>query len=85
MKWISVDERLPELNITVIGYEETCGTFPAELDEREWFDLESQVFIPPHQHVSYWMPLPEPPKSDEKLKNSCDCQSGCSSSSCQNR
>ena len=62
-EWISINDRLPDLNITVIGYEETCGVFPAELDEAGWFDLESQVFIPPQQHVTHWMPFPKPPKN----------------------
>ena len=62
MKWISVEDRFPEMNITVIAYEPDCGMFPGELDEAGWFDLESQVFLPPHQIVTHWMPLPEPPK-----------------------
>ena len=61
-EWISVEDGLPEMNKTVIAYEEECGLFPGELDEAGWFDLESQVFLPHHQVVAYWMPLPEPPK-----------------------
>ena len=63
-QWISVDDRLPELNITVTAYEEELGIFPAELDAFGWFDLEAQVFLPPHQIVIKWTPLPNPPKAD---------------------
>ena len=55
-QWIAVTERLPELGRYVLVYE--AGTSTADIyidflaDEAYWSDTD---------HVTHWMPLPEPP------------------------
>lgn len=52
-KWISVTERLPELNENVLVYSAHSGLIC--IDANIWFD----------RNATHWMPLPEPPKEDE--------------------
>lgn len=58
MEWISVKDRLPEYDVTVLVY---C-------DYRNWYSLghfhiNNDLWIcSPHQPVTHWMPLPQPPK-----------------------
>ena len=66
MKWISVEERLPEPEQYVIGY---CHGYPLNYvsmirhnpnlrGSKFWNDsIDRQA-----NGVSHWMPLPEPPK-----------------------
>ena len=60
-EWISVDERLPDERVSVLGYMMDAGDFPPV---RECY-LVGRVFYFPAfkdiRSVSHWMPLPEPP------------------------
>lgn len=63
-KWISVEERLPEENIEVLGYikyeyydetEKCCDV--VRLKQGKWDN-----FVYDNLDVTHWMPLPNPPK-----------------------
>lgn len=67
-KWISVEERLPEEGVTVLGaflryngYEINITKYCVYPHRSVWFigDMNSVGSTPTH-----WMPLPEPPKGD---------------------
>ena len=63
-EWISVDERLPENFISVLGYMTDAGEFPPV---RECYTVGNAFFFPAlgdvHQ-VSHWCEMPEPPKGE---------------------
>lgn len=67
MKWISVEDRLPEdEGICLIAYH-PC--FYGELDERICVGIGKYIgkncwARNRHQMVTHWMPLPEPPERD---------------------
>ena len=73
MKWISVNDRLPEAGQFVLiwkpGYiqpqrakfQEGKETYPEDGGFR-WFGDNGHVFLGPYENVTHWMPLPEPPK-----------------------
>ena len=61
-EWISVDERLPDEFVSVLGYMTDAGDFPPV---RECYLVGGVFFFPAlndRHPVSHWMPLPEPPK-----------------------
>ena len=61
-EWISVDERLPNELVSVLGYMKDAGDFPPV---RECYLVGRAFFFPAlnDKHpVSHWMPLPEAPK-----------------------
>lgn len=69
-KWISVEERLPPFDETVLCYykensggrhEEVCISFALYCGENRFFVLDQLVFA----RVIAWMPLPKPPKGEE--------------------
>ena len=65
-KWISVEERLPELHTKVLCCGKKGGRFIAELDtwgkeEHLCWDKKNGRGCPT---VTHWMPLPEPPKGE---------------------
>jgi hypothetical protein len=59
-EWISVEERLPEEDETVLYYDEkyvsACMFFSEEFNTLDTY--ESSIV----DGVTHWMPLPEPPK-----------------------
>lgn len=60
-EWISVDERLPNEFVSVLGYMTDAGDFPPV---RECYLVGRAFFFPAlnDKHpVSHWMPLPEAP------------------------
>lgn len=62
--WISVEERLPEQFVSVLGYMTDAGDFPSV---RECYLVGMAFFFPALRDVhpvSHWMPLPELPKEE---------------------
>lgn len=60
--WISVEDKLPELNkeVLVVWSDGEIG-FAQRIND----ELESQIWDinNPNLHISHWQPLPEPPKA----------------------
>lgn len=74
MEWISIDDRLPEYNKTVLIYSKTFGTFCGVCQRitrhvGENSPIDSRWFaIPGWGHnvkPTHWAPIPAPPKSEE--------------------
>ena len=63
--WISVEDRLPEPFVSVLGFMTDAGEFPPV---RECYSLGGKAFFFPaledRHPVSHWMPMPEPPKEE---------------------
>ena len=63
-EWISVDERLPENFISVLGYMTDAGEFPPV---RECYTVGNAFFFPALgdvHPVSVWCEIPQPPKGE---------------------
>ena len=63
-EWISVDERLPENFISVLGYMTDAGEFPPV---RECYTVGNAFFFPALgdvHPVSHWCEMPQPPKGE---------------------
>ena len=63
-EWISVDERLPENFISVLGYMTDAGEFPPV---RECYTVGNVFFFPALgdiHPVSHWREMPHPPKGE---------------------
>ena len=63
-EWISVDERLPENFIRVLGYMTDAGEFPPV---RECYTVGNAFFFPALgdvHPVSHWCEMPQPPKGE---------------------
>ena len=61
-EWISVDERLPENFISVLGYMTDAGEFPPV---RECYTVGNAFFFPALgdvHPVSHWCEISQPPK-----------------------
>ena len=61
-EWISVDERLPENFISVLGYITDAGEFPPV---RECYTVGNAFFFPALgdvHPVSHWCEMPQPPQ-----------------------
>ena len=66
-KWIPVTERLPEKNKEVVGWYKDNPFSPFRYGIVSW-NGHGWVFTYAQRYVdavTYWMPLPEPPKEDE--------------------
>ena len=62
--WISVDERLPENFISVLGYMTDAGEFPPV---RECYTVGNAFFFPALgdvHPVSHWCEMPQPQKGE---------------------
>lgn len=62
MDWISVKDKLPEKDISVLTFD---GTYINVMEY--WYDEDGkQVWFnppsPPSDNITHWMPLPNPPK-----------------------
>lgn len=63
-EWISVDERLPQNFVSVLGYMTDAGEFPPV---RECYTVGNVFFFPALgdiHPVSHWREMPQPPKED---------------------
>ena len=63
-EWISVEERLPENFISVLGYMTDAGEFPPV---RECYTVGNVFFFPALgdiHPVSHWCEMPQPPKGE---------------------
>ena len=63
-EWISVDEKLPQNFISVLGYMTDAGEFPPV---RECYTVGNAFFFPALgdvHPVSHWCEMPEPPKGE---------------------
>ena len=66
-QWIPVAERLPEKNKEVVGWYKDNPFSPFRYGIVSW-NGHGWVFTYAQRYVdavTYWMPLPEPPKEDE--------------------
>lgn len=67
-EWISVEDKLPEDDENVIGYNKKIKDVPVNC----WFDGVIQEFIPIHStqtcciKIDYWSRLPSPPKMSKE-------------------
>lgn len=60
MKWISIEEQLPPNNIDIIMFHDVLGIYTGYvLNGEYYFYAYGEPF---YNHVTHWMPLPEPPK-----------------------
>ena len=65
-EWISVDDRLPNDFVSVLGYMTDAGDFPSV---RECYVVGKVFFFPALQDihpVSHWMPMPEAPRRGKR-------------------
>lgn len=60
--WISVDERLPEIDDSVLWITQSCNMFVMELDKDDDFQLLQAEFNLDDDCITHWQPLPQPPK-----------------------
>ena len=63
-EWISVDEKLPQNFISVLGYMTDAGEFPPV---RECYTVGNAFFFPALgdvHPVSHWCEMPHPPKGE---------------------
>ena len=63
-KWISVDEKLPQNFISILGYMTDAGEFPPV---RECYTVGNAFFFPALgdiHPVSHWCELPQPLKGE---------------------
>lgn len=63
-EWISVDERIPQNFVSVLGYMTDAGEFPPV---RECYTVGNEFFFPSLgdvHPVSHWCELPQPPKGE---------------------
>ena len=63
-EWISVDERIPQNFVSVLGYMTDAGDFPPV---RECYTVGNEFFFPALgdvHPVSHWCELPQPPKGE---------------------
>lgn len=68
-QWISVEDRLPEEKVScIVHYIHTyCDNDGYWAIGFCFYDGEKFQFEPAYK-VTHWMPLPEPPKAEQKLK-----------------
>ena len=63
-EWISVDDRIPQNFVSVLGYMTDAGEFPPV---RECYTVGNEFFFPALgdvHPVSHWCELPQPPKGE---------------------
>ena len=63
-EWISVNDRLPQNFVSVLGYMTDAGEFPPI---RECYTVGNEFFFPALgdiHPVSHWCEMPQPPKGE---------------------
>jgi hypothetical protein len=65
MEWISVDERLPEVNTVIQVHHPTLGDGLGVLLTNGVWDIEAWGYAPAWR-VTHWMPLPKPPTEENE-------------------
>ena len=63
-EWVSVDDRLPQNFVSVLGYMTDAGEFP---QVRECYTVGNAFFFPALgdvHPVSHWCEMPQPPKGE---------------------
>ena len=64
LEWISVNDRLPQNFVSVLGYMTDAGEFPPV---RECYTVGNAFFFPALgdvHPVSHWCEMPQPPKGE---------------------
>jgi len=65
MKWISVKDKLPDVDIYVLGYNISWGE--TQVVCRKSHSLQGYCFLDSDDYnvnITHWMPLPKPPKEE---------------------
>lgn len=70
MKWISIEERLPEINKGFIGFvenKESCNCYRYSNHTKDnspvfYATTQNGLLICGVESISHWMPLPKPPE-----------------------
>ena len=62
--WVSTDDRLPEMDVNVLVYTELRNIFVASRVVAETWEDDYGSFLT--ENVTHWIPLPEPPESEEE-------------------
>lgn len=62
MEWISVKERLPEIDTPILGWHKMGKAFIYWFDGTKDFPLRDGFGGRDGKSVTHWMPLPDPPK-----------------------
>jgi len=57
-KWISVEDALPDSDISVLVYADCACSGSWNGEKKNWHDSECRVVA---RVVTHWMPLPDPP------------------------
>lgn len=60
--WISVEERLPEVNVACLVYNKYYGPMVGWRVDGERFRIPGSRFP---DHPTHWMPLPDPPEVEK--------------------
>lgn len=76
--WVSVEERLPRNNASVLAYKnDGCETrvVPANFLNGQWFDC---LFNVPVTSITHWMYIPKPPRNGDRKRPvvPLDCKIG---------
>ena len=62
--WIPVTERLPEEGAEVLAWTESGFSYVDWCLDGKW--KVNSLVDSKHEHVTHWMPLPEPPKEERR-------------------
>lgn len=68
-EWISVKDRLPEINQNVLCFDANRVLFAT--DWLDWPDGTVSFYVPTferHIWCTHWMPLPEPPEEEQNVE-----------------
>lgn len=66
-KWVPVTERLPENGAEVLAWSESGFSYVDWWIDGKW--KVNGLVDGKYEHVTHWMPLPEPPKEDPDGQN----------------